>query len=158
VTSFTRELTAPESEGPFIERFGYSLQWLYLPDELLPEGSYEAVVIARHIGDLMLDINRFLHDTYDSRGFVHRLLGYGDGIQGGVEYDWQRVAKTITDSGTTALAFSEVEETDWRLLLQVDSDDNGMTWGDVGRTYYGLPRQALAARDYSQTIADLQCT
>ena len=106
----------------------------------------------------MLDIYKFLHDTYDSRGLVHRLLGYGDGIQGGVEYDWQRVAKAITDSGVTALAFSEVEETDWRLLLQVDSDENGMTWGDVGRVYYGLPRQALSARDFSQTIADLQCT
>jgi hypothetical protein len=50
-TSFSRELTAPESDGPFIERFGYSLQWLYWPDELLPEGSYEAAVIARRIGD-----------------------------------------------------------------------------------------------------------
>jgi hypothetical protein len=75
VTSFSRELTAPESDGPFIERFEYSLQWLYLPDELLPAASYEAAVIAKRIGDVTLGINRFLHDTYDSRGLVHRLLG-----------------------------------------------------------------------------------
>ena len=158
VNSFTCELTAPEFDGPFIERFGYSLQWLYLPDELLPDGSYEAAVIARRIGDLMRDINKFLHDTYDSRGLVHRLLGYGDGIQGGVEYDWQRIAKAIAASGSATPAFSADKATDWRLLLQVDSDENGMTWGDFGSIYYGLPRQALVARDFSQTIVELQCT
>jgi uncharacterized protein YwqG len=53
---------------------------------------------------------------------------------------------------------SAVQATNWRLLLQVDSDLTGMTWGDVGRIYCGLPRQALAARDFSQIIAELQCT
>ena len=158
VTSFARELTAPESDGPFIERLGYSPQWLYLPDELLPDGSYEEAVIARRTGDLMLDINKFLHDTYDSSGLVHRLLGYGDGIQGGIEYDWQRIAKAITESESALPAFSAIQEIDWRLLLQVDSDENGMTWGDVGRIYFGLPRQAFAARDFNQIIAELQCT
>jgi hypothetical protein len=158
VTSFARELTAPESDGPFIERFGYSLQWLYWPDELLPEGSYEAAVIARRIGDLMTDIDEFLHDTYDSRGLAHRLLGYGYGIQGGVEFGWHWQAKELVATVSELPTFSTIQEADWRLLLQVDSDENGMTWGDVGRIYYGLPRQALAARDFSQTIAELQCT
>ena len=158
IASFSRELTAPESDGPFIERFGYSLQWLYWPDELLPEGSYEAAVIARRIGDLMLSIDTYLHDAYDSRGWVHRLLGYGDGIQGGVEFGWQSLAQQIAATESEPPAFSAIQEADWRLLLQVDSDENGMTWGDVGRIYYGLPRQALAARDFGQTIAELQCT
>src|SRR5262249_4296649 len=70
VTSFNRALMVPESDGPFIEQFGYSLQWLYVPDELLPEGSYEAAVIARRIGDVMSGIDGFLHDTYDSRGLA----------------------------------------------------------------------------------------
>jgi uncharacterized protein DUF1963 len=157
-TSFSRELTAPESDGPFIERFGYSLQWLYLPDEWLPEGSYEPAMIARRIGDLMSDIGKFLHDTYDSSGWLHRLLGYGDGIQGGVEFGWQSLAKAIAEGESAQPAFGTVQEADWRLLLQVDSDENGMTWGDVGRIYYGLPREAFAARDFSQTIAELQCT
>jgi uncharacterized protein YwqG len=50
------------------------------------------------------------------------------------------------------------EKNGWWLLSQMDSDEDGMTWGDVGRIYYGPPRQALAARDFSQTIAQLQCT
>jgi uncharacterized protein YwqG len=86
------------------------------------------------------------------------LLGHADEIQYGVEYDRQRAAKAITESGFAQSVFSTIQATDWRLLLQVDSDENGMTWGDVGRIYYGLPRQALEARDYSQTIAELQCT
>lgn len=155
VTSFSRELTVPESDGPFIEQFGYSLQWLCLPDESLPEGSYEAAVTARRIGVLMLDIDRFLRETYDSKGWIHRLLGYGDGIQGGVEYDWQHVAAAA--SGPYS-ARTGIQASDWRLLLQVDSDENGMTWGDVGRIYFGLPRQALALHDFSRVYAELQCT
>ena len=71
---------------------------------------------------------------------------------------WHWLANEINATGSDLQAFSDVHEADWRLLLQVDSDENGMTWGDVGRIYYGLPRQALAARDFSQTIAELQCT
>jgi hypothetical protein len=112
VTSFTRELTAPESDGPFIERLGYSLQWLYWPDDMLPEGSYEAAVIARRIGDVMSDIDTYLHDEYDSRGWVHRLLGYGDGIQGGVEFGWQSLAQQIAASESEPPAFSAIREAD----------------------------------------------
>jgi uncharacterized protein YwqG len=86
------------------------------------------------------------------------VLGYGDGIQGGVEFGWQSLAKAIGEGESAQPAFGTVQEADWRLLLQVDSDENGMTWGDLGRIYFGLPRQALAAWDFSQTLAELQCT
>lgn len=153
VTSFAREVTAPGFESPIIEQCGFTLNSLYPPDD-----TSEHAMTARRIEDVMLAIDRFLHDTYDSRGCVHRLLGYGDDIQGAVESGWHRLAQEITASEPILPAFSAVQEVDWWLLLQVDSDENGMTWGDVGRIFYGLPRQALAARDFSQTIADLQCT
>jgi hypothetical protein len=159
VTSFSLELTAPDFDSPVIEQFGFTLNSLYPPDDMS-----EHAMTARRIEDVMLNIDSFLHDEYDSRGLVHRLLGYGDGIQGGVESSWHWIAKHITATGSAQLARKEAQETDWRLLLQVDSDENGMTWGDVGRIYYGLPlyyglpRLALAARDFSQTIAELQCT
>jgi len=153
VTSFSREMTAPDFESPIIEQFGYTLNSLYPPDDMS-----EHAMTARRIEDVMLAIDTYLHETYDSRGLVHRLLGHGDGIQGGVESMWPWLAKEIAASGSATPAFSAIQATDWRLLLQVDSDENGMTWGDVGRIYYGLPRQALAARDFSQTLAELQCT
>jgi uncharacterized protein YwqG len=46
----------------------------------------------------------------------------------------------------------------WRLLLQVDSDqDAGMLWGDVGRIYYWIRAQDLAARRLGQAWLILQC-
>jgi uncharacterized protein YwqG len=153
VTSFPRELTAPDFESPVIGQFGYTLNSLYPPDDMS-----EHATTARRIEDLMLDMYRFLYETHSSRGWTHRLLGHADGIQGGVESSWHWIAKQITESGSAHPAFNEIQKTDWRLLLQVDSDENGMTWGDVGRIYYGLPQQALAARDFGQTIAELQCT
>jgi hypothetical protein len=153
VTSFSRELTAPDFASPIIEQFGFTLNSLYPPDDMS-----EHAMTARRIEDLMLDIDTFLHESYDSRGWVHRLLGYGDDIQGGVEGGWHWLAKEINTTEAALPAFSAGQKADWRLLLQVDSDVNGMTWGDVGRIYYGLPRQALAARDFSQTLAELQCT
>jgi uncharacterized protein YwqG len=73
-------------------------------------------------------------------------------------YDWQRNATAHAESDSPAPAVGTVEETDRRLLLQVDSDENGMTWGDIGRIYFGLSRDTLAVRVFSQTIAELQCT
>ena len=49
--------------------------------------------------------------------------------------------------------------TEWRLLLQVDSDDNaGMMWGDVGRLYYWLRRDALDRGDWEEAWMILQCS
>src|SRR5262249_12831155 len=117
VTSFTRELTAPDFESPIIGQFGFTLNSLYPPDDLS-----EHAMTARRIEDVMLAIARFLHDTYDSRGWVHRLLGYADGIQGGVESSWHWLAKAITATEPVLPTFSAVQKGDWRLLLQVDSD------------------------------------
>jgi hypothetical protein len=153
VASCTRELTAPDVESPIIEQFGYTLNSLYPPDDMSEHG-----LTARRINDVMLDIDTYLHETSDSRGLVHRLLGYSDGIQGDVESMWPWLAKEIAASGSATPAFTAVQAANRRLLLQVDSDLNAMTWGDVGRIYYGLPRQALAARDFSETTAELQCT
>ncbi len=50
------------------------------------------------------------------------------------------------------------DPTDWRLLLQVDSDNNAaMMWGDVGVLYFYIPRQALIARDFSEVHLVMQC-
>lgn len=153
VTSFSRDVTAPDFQSPIIEQFGYTLNSLYPPHDMS-----EHAVTARRIEDIILGIDAYLHEIQDSRGVVHRLLGYGDAIQGSVESRWLWLVRQIAATTSELPAFSAIQATDWRLLLQVDSDVNGMTWGDVGRIYFGLPRGVLAVRDFSGVYAELQCT
>jgi uncharacterized protein YwqG len=48
---------------------------------------------------------------------------------------------------------------DWRLLLQVDSEEHaGMVWGDAGRLYYWMRTQDLVARRFDQAWLVLQCS
>jgi hypothetical protein len=46
----------------------------------------------------------------------------------------------------------------WRLLLQIDSDEAlGFCWGDVGALYVLIPKKSLAARAFSDAWICMQC-
>jgi uncharacterized protein YwqG len=48
---------------------------------------------------------------------------------------------------------------DWRLLLQVDSDDNsGMMWGDLGTLYFWIKDEKLRKKQFLDTWMILQCS
>ena len=49
--------------------------------------------------------------------------------------------------------------TDWRLLLQLDSDEDapGWMWGDCGRLYFWLPEAELRAGRFDRTWLNLEC-
>jgi len=47
---------------------------------------------------------------------------------------------------------------DWRLLLQVASDDAPrMMWGDAGISYYWIRDEDLRERDFDRAWLILQC-
>ncbi len=47
---------------------------------------------------------------------------------------------------------------EWKLLLQLDSDDEtSMMWGDVGKLYFWIRSSDLAERDFSRVWMILQC-
>ena len=48
---------------------------------------------------------------------------------------------------------------DWRLLLQIDTDEEGpgWMWGDVGRLYFWLTRQDLTSLRFDNVWLIFQC-
>lgn len=110
----------------------------------------------------------------------HHVLGHPQEIQGNmpsefhlaVENQPQRVEQNPFLPGQTLTVRAERRDDcpdwvirllrdsrDWRLLLQLDTDDNGTgwTWGDCGRLYFWLPEAELRARRFDHTWLNLQC-
>jgi uncharacterized protein YwqG len=94
----------------------------------------------------------------------HRLLGHPEPIQGDMQLECQLVSHGLycgDESGYDDPRAGHLQRgaADWRLLLQVDSDDDAqMMWGDAGRIYYWLARDALRAHRWDATWLILQCS
>ncbi|HJS85803.1 MAG TPA: YwqG family protein [Acetobacteraceae bacterium] len=96
-------------------------------------------------------LDRRVYPPDGSGQVIHRLLGHPQPIQDDMRTTLQFAASVPGPPAAGAA--------DWRLLLQVDSDDAArMMWGDVGRLYYWLPAAALARRDFSAAWLILQCS
>lgn len=93
----------------------------------------------------------------------HRLLGHPAAIQGDMQVECQLVSHGIGTGDPTAYddprAETLVDEADeWRLLFQLDSDDDaGMMWGDCGRLYFWMRGGDLEARRFERAWMILQC-
>ena len=107
-------------------------------------------------------------DLIQADGFTnHRLLGHPQLIQNPMERDCQFASNGIYCGGASYQSH-EVEHlqrleagvADWRLLLQIDTDDDGpgWMWGDCGRIYFWIKKQDLAARQFADAWLILQCS
>ena len=92
----------------------------------------------------------------------HRIGGHEDTINGGMELECQLASHGLTyedlnvrqDPRAKALVHGA---TDWRLLLQIDSDDDaGMAWVDAGTLYYWIRQQDLASEQFEESRLILQ--
>lgn len=109
------------------------------------------------------------HDLCEARDAVapmHRFLGPPQAIQNPeMELECQLAANGIYVGGSegyhspAAVALAP-GAADWRLLLQVDTDEEGpgWMWGDVGRIYFWIRRQDLARMDFSNVWLIFQCS
>jgi len=97
---------------------------------------------------------------------IHRLLGHPQPIQGEMELECQHASNGINSGGVPLSAHEsarakELESgaTDWRLLLQIDTDEEGpgWMWGDVGRIYFWILKQDLKALRFDNAWLVLQC-
>ena len=88
---------------------------------------------------------------------AHQIGGYPAPIQAdGMEDDCQRIVSSLFDA---AMGAPQSRSEDWRLLLQVDSDNEvGFMWGDTGRIYIWVREQDARAGDFSKAWLILQCS
>jgi uncharacterized protein YwqG len=92
----------------------------------------------------------------------HQLFGHAKQWQNDMQLDCQLISNGLSvsapdwSSGPRRDAL-EAGVSDWRLLLQVDSDDNaGMLWGDLGSVYYWIKRSSLESRSFEDVWVLLQ--
>lgn len=104
-------------------------------------------------------------ELFDSGGpTVHRLLGHPDPVQGDMQLECQLVTNGLYCGNATGYQDPRAETlragaSEWRLLLQIDSEDQAsMMWGDVGRIYYWIRQPDLLSRDWDRSWLILQCS
>ncbi len=90
----------------------------------------------------------------------HRLGGYPDEIQGdqmavSSEYAIRGLERSYRDPVPQGILEASAA---WRLLLQIDSDEElNMSWGDSGMIYVFVRERDAQAGDFSQTVTISQC-
>jgi uncharacterized protein YwqG len=94
----------------------------------------------------------------------HRLLGYPQLIQNPMELECQLASNGIYCGGASRFQEAEARALepgaiDWRLCLQIDTDEDGpgWMWGDVGRIYFWIKQQDLTARRFNDVWLIFQC-
>ena len=96
-----------------------------------------------------------IEDLMRERGEVtlHRLLGRAHPIQSDPVSD---IPPAVT--GAVDRSRDQHSAAEWRLLFQLDSDDNAeMMWGDSGMLYFMIRRDHLAERRFDDVWMVLQC-
>jgi uncharacterized protein YwqG len=102
-------------------------------------------------------------DTSGEQFSQHRLLGHPEHIQNEMTMECQLASHGVYCGNASGYRSAEAQTlasgaADWRLLLQIDSDDTlGTMWGDGGRIYFWIRQQDLAARNFNDVWLILQC-
>jgi uncharacterized protein YwqG len=138
-----REPTFPEWESWHVERLGMDRDALHRYSEALAD---------------------WKNADHPMPGAIHRVLGHPDQIQGDMMVECQLAANGIYVGDASGYQRPGAEKLksgagDWRLLLQIDSEQRAkMMWGDVGRLYYWIRDQDLRNRSWDRVWLVLQCS
>ena len=110
------------------------------------------------VSDTELDELSGLPDEPFGDETQHRIGGYPSEIQGGrLHIECERMRRGLPEGAEVTDAILRAAQ-QWRLLLQVDSDDAlKMNWGDGGRLYVFIREKDARAGDFSRTVTISQC-
>jgi uncharacterized protein YwqG len=168
-----RVLFTDESSASFTERPA--------PAGMDPDCLYQAKPVSLHRIEALPDSARLPKsvalddddsDTYFSlreEAFAgmthHQMLGFPIAVQNDdMEDECQLVANGIYVGNPEGYRDPRVPElrsqpNDWKLLLQLDSDDDtGWMWGDVGTLYFWVRESDAQQRDFSKVWMIFQCS
>jgi len=104
------------------------------------------------------------YDKIYEDGNINKLLGYSDNIQGEMELECELETNGLfcgDPSGYDDPRAKKLEPNakNWRLLLQIDSNDaNEMMWGDCGRLYFWIKKEDLINKQFDRAWISLQCS
>jgi uncharacterized protein YwqG len=121
------------------------------------------VIESLSLTEVEVDAYNALHERLVGGDQIHRILGWPDQVQGDMQLECQLVTNGLYAGDATGYDDPRAAElargaSEWRLLFQLDSDDDaGMMWGDVGRLYWWIREPDLQARNFDATWLVLQC-
>ncbi|WP_438445399.1 YwqG family protein [Gorillibacterium sp. sgz5001074] len=155
------------------------------PEELVEQGTFGAARIGRcSVQTTLPDYESFCLRSMDwspeqrerylqlaeevgeynrTTSVTHQLLGHPGLIQGDMQLECQLASNGLycgDGSGYRDPRRAELEAgaAAWRLLLQVDSEEEaGMMWGDSGRLYFWIREEDLRERQFDRVWLSLQC-
>lgn len=151
---------APPRPAPFAARALRFAETLTVPH--YGSRAYDSLARDATLPDTYVDFAIELEQPQDAP--AHRLLGHAANIQGDMQLEAQLVSHGLycgdgSGYGDPQAAALARGADDWQLLLQLDSDESAaMTWGDVGRLFFWIRRQDLAARRFDRCWMGLQCS
>lgn len=95
----------------------------------------------------------------------HHLLGHPQLVQNPMELECQLVSNGIYCGNPSGYECAKAKvlsagAEDWQLLFQIDTDEEGpgWMWGDVGRIYFWIRKQDLAALRFDYVWLIFQCS
>jgi uncharacterized protein YwqG len=85
-----------------------------------------------------------------------QVFGYPDPVQREMESQCEEASTGLYEGDGK---FGSSGNSNWRLLLQVDSvDEAGMMWGDVGMLYFWIREEDLVAQRFDRVWMIMQCS
>lgn len=143
--AFTPTLSVPAAESAYLENMG--LGWRGNRADF---DKYWDVFLRKY------------RELGETGAFMHRLLGHPDPIQGDMQVNCEIVTSGFS---VDALRDDDLRKrivqsaAKWRLLLQIDSEEDktGIMFGDVGRIYFWIREDDLAARRFDRVVCEMQC-
>ena len=128
-----------------------------LPDFQAPETSALGFTDAEV--EAYIEIHSSYRDSFRGGGPDHQVGGHADNVQGDVRVEFEVYTNPDADPRTKEdWIAAEGRAKDWRLLLQVDTDnDLGVMWGDAGMIYFGIRADDLRRRRFNRAQVMLQC-